>query len=130
MTQSTEVPVFLIRRDLVFKAPLVLIGVLESNSRVELHESTVVIQFGVYTATISTDTIESIEAIPWPIYRGIGIRLNFQRCIGLVGSTEGVVQLTLSEPSLSFLGVRCSTIALSMEEPERFIEAVTAILQK
>ena len=128
MTTAQQNQTFTIRRDLLYKAPLLLIGVVESNSRVQIGESTIDIQYGMYSTTISIDIIESVEAIPWPIYRGIGIRLNFQKSIGLVGSTEGVVRINLREPAVSFLGVKCSSVSISFEEPELFLAAVQAAI--
>ena len=53
MTTAQQNQTFTIRRDLLYKAPLLLIGVVESNSRVQIGESTIDIQYGMYSTTIS-----------------------------------------------------------------------------
>ena len=127
-TDSDRATIFHIRRDVLWKAPLLLIGAVESNSRVQVDAATLDISFGAYSATIATADIVSVEAISWPLYRGIGIRLNFQGCLGLVGSTDGVVELKLREPAVSFLGIKCDTVAISMDAPDSFITAVEAVM--
>ena len=128
MSGNASSQTFHIRRDLIWKAPLLLIGAVDANSQVEVGASTVHIQFGAYSDTIASSDIVSVEAVSWPLYRGIGIRLSLQRSLGLVGSTDGVVQLKLREPTLSFLGIKCDTVSISMDAPDSFIEAIQAVM--
>ena len=118
---SNDAATFEIRRDLVWKAPLLIIGAVESNSWVKVSDSALEIEFGSYKTTIDVADIVSLEPIEWPLWQGIGIRLNFQKAIGLIGSTDGVVQLKLRQPNVSFLGVGCDTVAISLVDPEAFI---------
>ncbi|MBC04265.1 MAG: hypothetical protein CMJ34_13345 [Phycisphaerae bacterium] len=128
MSAESAVQSFHIRRDVLWKAPLLLIGAVESNSRVQVSESMLDIQFGAFSTTIPIADIVSVEAVSWPIYRGIGIRLSLQRTLGLVGSTDGVVQLKLRNTGVSFLGIKCNTVSVSLDAPDSFIAAVQAVM--
>lgn len=120
---------FEIRRDLIWQAPLLLLGAVSSNSWVRMTDTQLEVSFGVYKTAIDIVDIESVEAIEWEIWRGIGIRLNLMGRIALVGSTSGVVRLKLRQRSVSFLGIQNDTISISLVEPEAFVSAINAAIQ-
>ena len=126
MTSQQE---FEIRRDLIWQAPLLLLGAVSSNSWVRMTDTQLEVSFGVYKTAIDIVDIESVEAIEWEIWRGIGIRLNLMGRIALVGSTSGVVRLKLRQRSVSFLGIQNDTISISLVEPEAFVSAINAAIQ-
>ena len=116
---------FNIRRDTIWKAPLLIIGATEANSYVELRGEDLVARFGIHESRISFSDIVSATAREWPIWNGIGIRITFGKSLGLVGSTEGVVELELKpETHVDFIGINCEKLAFSLEEPEAFLEAL------
>jgi hypothetical protein len=60
------------------------------------------------------------------IWNGIGIRIIFGKALGLVGSTDGVVELELKPGvSVNFIGINCGDIAFFLEKPEAFISALS-----
>ena len=126
MTSQQE---FEIRRDLIWQAPLLLLGAVSSNSWVRMTDTQLEISFGVYKTSIDIADIESVEAIEWEIWRGIGIRLNLMGRIALVGSTSGVVRLKLRQRSVSFLGIQNDTVSISLVEPNAFVSAINAAIQ-
>lgn len=117
---------FNIRRDTIWKAPLLIIGATENNSYVEIREEDIVVRFGVHESRIQISDILSSNTIEWPIWNGIGIRISFGKTLGLVGSLEGVVALDIKNAeSVHFLGIKCSKIAFSLEDPEGFLDAIS-----
>ena len=126
MTSQQE---FEIRRDLIWQAPLLLLGAVSSNSLVRMTDTQLEVSFGVYKTVIDIADIESVEAIEWEIWRGIGIRLNLMGRIALVGSTSGVVRLKLRQRSVSFLGIQNNTVSISLVEPNAFVSTINAAIQ-
>jgi hypothetical protein len=64
----------------------------------------------------------------WSLFNGLGVRAGGQ-IVGLIGSTAGVVELQLRTPvPLRFAGWPWTVdrIAISIEDPPGFIEAVLA----
>ena len=84
---------FAIRRDLVWRAPLLLIAATDSNSYVEVREQDLLARFGVYEAVVPLSAIKSAARREWPVWNGLGIRITMKRALGLVGSTDDVVEL-------------------------------------
>jgi hypothetical protein len=120
---------FSIRMDPVWRLPLLLIGAMPSNCAVEMSDSDLQFQYGLYKTSIPFGHLVSAKRVSWALWRGIGIRLNFRGAIGLIGSTKGVVELTLSEAAVSFLGVQCDRVSVSLEDPEGFVLAIEALHQ-
>ena len=116
---------FNIRRDIVWKAPLLIIGATEANSYVELRDEDLVARFGVHESRLGLSDIISAQTKEWPIWNGIGIRVGPGKRLGLVGSTEGVVELELKpDTHVKFLGITCTSLAFSLEDPQGFLEAL------
>lgn len=128
MSTNSESKTFAIRRDRLWKVPLTVIGANESNSRVVVGPSHIDLEFGAYKSVVKVDNIESVEITDWPWYNGVGIRVGADETLGLVGSRDGVVLLTLREAEVSFLGARCRKVVISLEEPGAFIDAVEALV--
>ena len=117
---------FQIRIDPVWQPVLLLGGATKTNSYVEVSDGDVSINFGyLFTHIIPRSNIESVAAIEWPFWKGIGWRSNLQDQAGLTGSYNGVVEVKLSEPIRVWLLLNCTRIAISMEEPETFVAALS-----
>lgn len=117
---------FQIRIDPVWQPVLLLGGATKTNSYVEVGDNDVSINFGyLFTHIIPRSNIESVAAIEWPFWKGIGWRSNLQDQAGLTGSYNGVVEVKLSEPIRVWLLLNCTRIAISMEEPETFVAALS-----
>ena len=115
---------FPIRLDPVWRIPLLAIGARPASSHVEVGDGLVKLRFGLYKAEVPRDDIAGAVHQPWPWYQGIGIRLG-PHGIGLIGSTEGVVQVHLRQP-LPFTvlpGVKMSFdgFYVSLADPDAFI---------
>jgi hypothetical protein len=50
--------------------------------------------------------------------------VSLDQSIGLVGSTAGVVQINLSTPCVSFLGIKANKLFMSLDDPDGFIKAL------
>jgi hypothetical protein len=82
--------------------------------------------------TIPYANIRELFERQWSWLLGIGIRIAGNETLGLIGSTQGVVQVALKEPSVrGVLFMRHPKhIAISLSEPRRFIEAVQQRLSR
>ena len=57
---------------------------------------------------------------------GVGWRAGFGGRYGLIGSYQGIVELTLREPIQILSLFNFTRIAVSLEEPEAFLQALDA----
>ena len=108
-----------------------IIRVRRERAFVDVDSDEIKIQFGYVSATIPYSNISEVEPRKWPILYGIGLRIGKDRTIGYIGSTDGVVGLSLVEPQRLQIGPRnlsmeCRNIAVSLVDPEAFIEDVRA----
>jgi hypothetical protein len=117
---------FQIERDWAWRGPLWLIGATESRAVAVLEESGVTIRFGFVHLEIPFGNIRELCPREWDWWLGIGIRVASDKTLGLIGSTRGVVQIALKEPSVrGVLFMRYpKNIAVSFADPTGFIAAV------
>ena len=112
---------FQIRIDPVWQPLLIVGGAVRSNSYVELRDTEIEISFGLlFRHVIARDNIEGATKIDWPFWMGVGWRTNFRDQTGLIGSYNGVVEMTLKEPLRVWL-VNSKRIAISLEDPDVFV---------
>ena len=106
---------------------MLFIAATADNSYVELSDDAVRLRFGAwFDRSFRRDLVTDAQQRAWPIINGLGIRAGGE-VYGVVGSTEGVVELQLSERvPLPFWGFPWSArrIALSLEDPDAFIAAL------
>jgi len=79
-------------------------------------------------AEIPRTAIRSVRARTWQWWLGYGGRIYGRFAVGFVGSNHGVVELELAEPvevRLAFFRKRCSRFAVSVDEPEALIAALS-----
>jgi len=109
-----------------FWRPLLLVGAAtRENSYLELDEQDLAVQFGwFFGRTIPRSEIESAERRDWPLWMGVGWRTNIANHVGLIGSRQGVVELKLKHPVRVWGVVRCTRIAVSLEQPDEFLAAL------
>jgi hypothetical protein len=116
---------FAMRLDPLWMALLLPGGATRATSYAELTDDELHIRFGfLFDRAIPRDQIAGAKERSWPWWMGLGWRTNLRGLIGLVGSYGGVVEITLREPLRVWGVVPCERIALSLEEPQAFIEAV------
>ena len=80
--------------------PLLLVGgATPDNSYPELTDDGRSLHFGLlFNRTILREQIESVAEADWPLWMGVGWRAGFGGRYGLIGSYQGIVELTLREP--------------------------------
>ncbi len=117
---------FRIARDPLWRLPLLIIGATEARSVATLDEDGLGLQFGVARLRVPYRNIRHVATRDWAWWLGVGIRIAEDKTLGLVGSTQGVVQIALKEPSAE--GVMFMrhprNVAVSLEDPGGFIAAV------
>jgi len=118
---------FNIRIDAIWRAPLLLGGASPQNSYVFLGDDGMHFRFGLlFNRTIPYDQVAAVFPRAWPFLYGIGWRSNLRGVIGLTGSYHDVVEVRLAKRIGNWAGVfPCDRIAVSLEEPEAFIEEVS-----
>jgi hypothetical protein len=118
--------VFRIERGTLWRAPLALIGATESRSVATLDDEAVDLRFGIAHVRIPYADIRDLAARDWSWWLGVGIRIAGDKTLGLIGSTQGVVQIALKAPTVKgVLFMRHPrNVAVSLAEPEAFIDAV------
>lgn len=117
---------FPIERDWAWRAPLLIIGATESRSVAVLGDEGISIRFGIAHVQIPYGNIRELHPRDWAWWLGIGIRIAPDKTLGLIGSTQGVVQIALKEPTVKgVLFMRHPrNIAVSLSDPAAFIAAV------
>ena len=118
---------FNIRIDTIWRAGLVLGGATSQNSYVILGDDGMHFRFGLlFNRTIPYDQVAAVFPRSWPFLYGIGVRPNLRGVIGLTGSYHDVVEVRMKQRIGNWLGVfPCDRIAVSLEEPEAFIEELS-----
>lgn len=117
---------FAIRRDLAWRGPLLLITATASRSIVTVDDDWIDVRFGIAHVRIPITNVAGLQPREWSWLLGIGIRIAGDKTLGLVGSSDGVVQIALREPTVPgvmFLR-RPRNVAISFDDPAGFIAAV------
>jgi hypothetical protein len=124
--EARDMVLFPIRRDPLWRAPLLVILATESRSKVTLHEDAMDVTFGVASVRIPYSNIRDVRERSWSFLLGIGIRIAGDKTLGLIGSTQGVVQIALHEPTVrGVLFMRHpQNVAVSLEDPQAFIQEI------
>jgi len=120
---------FAIRIDWWCRPFMLFIGATRANSYVGVAGDDLHMCFGVgFETTIARTNVLAAAPMRWSIIDGLGIRAGGQ-IFGLIGSPVGVVELQLREAvGVRFVGFPWTTrrVAISFEDPQGFIDAVTA----
>jgi hypothetical protein len=117
---------FAIARDTLWRVPLFLIGATEARSVATLDDEVIDLRFGIAHLRVPLANVRDVQERSWSWMLGIGIRIAGDKTLGLVGSTKGVVQIALREPTVEgVLFMRHPrNIAVSFEDAQGFISAV------
>lgn len=116
---------FPIRIDSIW-TPFVLVGgATRGNSYVEVEDGEIGLYYGLlFRHKVPLEDVESVGRRQWPFWMGIGWRTNFTDLVGLIGSYDGVVELKLRNRKKYWAVLGATRIAVSLEDPEGFIEAL------
>ena len=101
-----------------------LIGGSAARCWVEVTDTEVVASFGpLAEARIPRGAVRFARAIPWPWWRGFGVRWYEWEAVGFVGRGKGVVELTLEPAQVvkAVLSRRVRRLALSPSDPGRLL---------
>jgi hypothetical protein len=125
------VETFAIERDWAWRAPLLIIAATEARSVATLEDDVVDLRFGIAHVRVPYANIRELKERDWAWWLGIGIRIASDKTLGLIGSTRGVVQIALEEPTVDgVLFMRHPrNIAVSFTDPAGFIAAVEQRMQ-
>jgi hypothetical protein len=117
---------FAIARSLAWRFPLLVIGATVQRSVAVLEADHVDIRFGIAHVLIPYANIRDLHEREWGWWLGIGIRVAGDKTLGLIGSTRGVIQIALKEPTVrGVLFMRHPrNVAVSFEDPAGFVKAV------
>ena len=107
-------------------APAVLVGgATRGNSYVEVTPEAVTFHFGyIFNHTEDRDSIREVKSRSWPWWMGIGWRSNLRGLLGLVGSYQNVVEVNFESRARAWGILPMDRIAISLEDPEGFMEAL------
>lgn len=119
---------FNIRIDPVWRPLMLIVAATPSNSYVEIESETLRARYGsIINESLPLQNVANAAGRSWEWWQGIGVRA-FGEQLGLIGSLENVVELTLREPvrvSFGFVpwpfGIR--RIAVSLDDPQGFLDA-------
>lgn len=108
-------------------APLLLVGgATQHNSFVDLTDDEVIMHFGlIFRDKVPRGDIEGVKIRAWPLWYGVGWRGLPPGTVGLIGSYQGVVEITLRKRRRAWGVLPYSRICVSLENPDAFIDAVT-----
>lgn len=126
-TPASEATRFPIRRDPWWVPLLVPYGATSGRSYVELADDQLVARFGwLFDYSFPLAGIEGAGPRSWPWLYGIGWKSNVFGVIGLIGSYRNVVEVRLKRRRWIWMLLpwSCNRLAVSMEDPEAFLEAL------
>ena len=116
---------FQMRIDRLWAPGMLIGGATHSNSYVDVTPEAVTFHFGyLFNHTESREDIRDVKARSWPWWMGIGWRSNLRGLIGLVGSYQNVVEVSLGRRSLVWGVLPMERIAISVEDPEGLMKAL------
>jgi hypothetical protein len=102
-----------------------ILGLSPQSSFVEVDEYELRVKMGFLArGSVPRSHIKDAQPMEWSSWAGRGVRWYGPRRWGLIGSTQGVVELVLEPPTRMrmILPVRAKRLALSLEEPDRLLE--------
>lgn len=118
---------FNIRIDPIWRGRLILGGATSQNSYVILGDDGMHFRLGLlFNRTIPYDQVAAVFPRSWPFLYGIGWSSNLRGVIGLTGSYHDVVEVRMKQRIGNWAAIfPCDRIAVSLEEPELFIEELS-----
>ena len=113
----------------LLRALLLLFWTRRSNSYVAVDANEVEFRMGpLFRLRVPPDEIGEAQRRGWPWWLGWGARFDRRGTVGLIGGRSGTVQVPLTGPRwvwLVLFPVKCRAVAVTVEEPEALIAALT-----
>jgi len=120
---------FRIRIDPIWRPLMLTGGATPGRSYVEVTDKFVSFHFGFWSRqTVDRDEVVSAAPRRWPVWYGVGWRSNLRGVIGLIGSYQGVVEVRLKNRVRAWAVFPCDRIAVSLEDPDGFIAALSGAI--
>ena len=126
-TPVSEATRFPILRSPVAAALLSIFGGTPDRSYLELTDGRLTARFGwLFNHSFPLADIEGAGRRSWPLLYGVGWRSNLFGVVGLIGARENVVEVRLKQRRWVWmlLPLPCNRLAVSLEDPEAFLEAL------
>jgi hypothetical protein len=103
--------------------PFVLVGgATKRTSYVEVTPEAVTFHFGyLFNHTEPRAEITAVKKRGWPWWAGIGWRTNMRGTVGMIGSYNGVVEVSFIGDSKAWGLLPLNSIAVSLEDPDGFL---------
>lgn len=126
----------MIRRSRWLRPLLFIVGLTtDSNSYAAIEGEGLRVRFGwFFNNVFELQDVESVAARRWPWwFYGLGWRANLVGQVGVVASTRGVVEVRFKTRQrvsglLPLIRLRCDRLAISLEQPEAFMQALNESL--
>ena len=107
-----------------------MLGGTASRSFVEIDGDHLRARFGwLFDYTFPVDQVEEAGRVTWPWYLGLGWRTTLRGRIGLIGTYRNVVEIrfrTRYRINMVIPWLACDRLAVSLEEPDAFLQALEA----
>ena len=102
-------------------------GVTQERAFVQVGERELRVCFGpLFDYRFPLEAVERAAPARWPLWAGIGPRVDFRGMVAFVGAYEKTVEVRFKERQRvrMIVPVPCQRLVLSLEDPEGFIAAL------
>src|SRR5437763_10925408 len=118
-----------ITHNLLLEPILHTFGVKKETSYVEIEGGTLHVTMGRwFDEKIPVDRVAQVAPSDWPWWGGLGVKTAPHHGVGVVGSTEGVVNIKLKEKQKMFLVLfhgEVEQLWVSLEDRDGFMKALS-----
>ena len=102
-------------------------GVTQERAFVQVGERELRVCFGpLFDYRFPLEAVETVAPSRWPLWAGIGPRVNFRGTVAFVGAYENTVEVRFKERQRMrmLVPVPCQRLIVSLEDPEAFMAAL------
>jgi hypothetical protein len=106
---------------------LIPFGVTQERAFVQVGELELRVCFGpLFDYRFPLEAVETTAPTRWPLWAGIGPRVDFRGMVAFVGAYENAVEVRFKERQRMrmLVPVPCQRLIVSLEDPEAFIAAL------
>jgi hypothetical protein len=116
-----------ITENFILEPVLHTFGVKNDTSFVEIEGGQLAVNMGRwFRESLPLDKVSLLAPSDWPWWAGLGVKLHHHG-VGVVGSTEGVVNIRFTDPQKVHAGlvVDCTQLWVSLEDRDGFLHALS-----
>ena len=106
---------------------LIPFGVTQERAFVQVGERELRVCFGpLFDYRFPLEAVEAVAPARWPLWAGIGPRVDFRGTVAFIGAYENVVEVRFKERQRvrMIVPVPCERLFLSLEDPQGLIAAL------